>query len=985
MPTPDLLQQDGLTLDERFFARIAVKNGLLTETDLALATRERVASGRTLPEVLKARGLLDDVQIAKVREAQAASQVVRIDSLYADILVQRRLVPRSGIEEAFAEQRKRRYKVRLGDLLVERGLLSLEGHRAVLGSLLRKIAEEEPKQLGSTAERRGLRAEELASGSRSSAGLPVPSTPLPLPRPAAVPEAPPRPPQASIPTKTQPIVIPLDSESDVALASDTSIAGGREGAEPPPRSPERAPRIPGVARTIVIPPPGEGSASFLESNAQLIGAMDDARGPGTSAAPAATSEDEKENKLVASALALRLSSQDEDSEFREDDKKRVAEDVSRIESSSLSPALERVVKTPTSDTGERFSPEQWLARKQRRRRIAVVGTLALVFGLLAPLGGAIGVALGHRRAFDDAASIVRSTEGLTSAEQERAFARARDRLAAARGFGLSDQRFLALEARIVTGAARAAAASALERADPKEAQRVLQAALEKLAADDDDDRAVLNTLLIQADKDALTAAGKAAEDRREWRSAVELYRNANADAQQQRVHKKMSDELHDLSDAALRTRQRADRDALAAAIKLYLEIWNDRMYLGLLDDVDFHLALWGAQDALGQGDAARCVELLKKALKLKDGDAEATVLLDRAQRRIQLDQLLDRARAEARDSRLDDAARDYQEALPKTAGDEHRQVEAELATVLARRGDLEKWKVLERKRTEVVDLARASDWDGVLAKVEGLEAAGEKDGARLRTFATRARGMVLIPAGPFVYGSDDASHDPKKLILPRKTLDLGAYLIDVCEVANKDYADFIKTSGHAPPGGWKDNLVLPNGQPARRGDEVIKTFPAGEERLPVSTVTWQDAQDYAKAAGKRLPSDAEWEKAARGVRGQKYPWGEKDEPPGDVRIQCETFVRAAACGDSRADVSPEKVHDMAGNVAEWCSDVHPTQDGKKHRVIRGGSFRKTVAEARGYYREEAEETRSWDDVGFRCALDLADAPSWLRDALKQAP
>src|SRR5258708_2283434 len=70
--------QDILTLDERFFARIALKNGLLSETDLALATRDRVASGRPLEQILRARGLLTDAQLAKVREAQVASQVVRL-------------------------------------------------------------------------------------------------------------------------------------------------------------------------------------------------------------------------------------------------------------------------------------------------------------------------------------------------------------------------------------------------------------------------------------------------------------------------------------------------------------------------------------------------------------------------------------------------------------------------------------------------------------------------------------------------------------------------------------------------------------------------------------------------------------------------------------------------------------------------------------------------------------------------------------------
>ena len=93
-------------------------------------------------------------------------------------------------------------------------------------------------------------------------------------------------------------------------------------------------------------------------------------------------------------------------------------------------------------------------------------------------------------------------------------------------------------------------------------------------------------------------------------------------------------------------------------------------------------------------------------------------------------------------------------------------------------------------------------------------------------------------------------------------------------------------------------------------------------------------------------------------------------------------MRTAPCGDSRSDVSPFKVHDMAGNVAEWCSDPFPTQDSKKHRVIRGGAYRKPVSGARCYAREEGEEGRAWDDVGFRCVLDLSQAPAWLVEGLR---
>src|SRR5579883_3091082 len=380
MPTPDLVQQDGLSLEERFFARIALKNSLLTETDLALATRERVASGKDLATVLKARGLLSDTQIAKVREAQAASQIVRLDSLYADILIDRRLVPRSEVEGAFAEQRKRLYKVRIGDLLVEKGQLTKEGHKAVLDALLRKVRENS-QDLGSGAERRGSRAEDLQR---------TPTTPLPRPRPT--------PAQA-------PVAIPLESTDSTAEHDVKATIRDR-----PP-----------------IPDTSERPASFLESNSAILkkGKIDD------------------DSQLLASALEIRIEAKDQD--VRDEDGKQVAQDRSRIE--EIPPVLARMKETASSD--EQFSPDAWLERRKRSRRIFLSAGLTLLLAALTAIASGLFVGLGHQHALDAAVELLRKADALSPDEQVQLLGQARQKLAEARGLGVSETRWLRLESNVI--------------------------------------------------------------------------------------------------------------------------------------------------------------------------------------------------------------------------------------------------------------------------------------------------------------------------------------------------------------------------------------------------------------------------------------------------------------------------------------------------------------------------------------------------------
>ena len=121
----------------------------------------------------------------------------------------------------------------------------------------------------------------------------------------------------------------------------------------------------------------------------------------------------------------------------------------------------------------------------------------------------------------------------------------------------------------MTNEARAKAQAALDGSDPKTAQSVIEDALAAVAPEDEEDRALLEQLLLKADKEAAIAAGKAAEEHDPplWHKAVDCYRNANAEAQLQRVLKKLSDQLHALHDRALQTHLRPDRDALRAALR----------------------------------------------------------------------------------------------------------------------------------------------------------------------------------------------------------------------------------------------------------------------------------------------------------------------------------------------------------------------------------------------------------------------------------
>lgn len=235
--------------------------------------------------------------------------------------------------------------------------------------------------------------------------------------------------------------------------------------------------------------------------------------------------------------------------------------------------------------------------------------------------------------------------------------------------------------------------------------------------------------------------------------------------------------------------------------------------------------------------------------------------------------------------------------------------------------------------------------------------------ALLATPEAKREAMVAVPGGPFVRGSANDDEDARPEEQPQQKIELGAFYIDRNPVTVADYKAYLDATGQSPSPEWEEFNDVQN---------------APEQ--PVVYVNWKDAKDYARWAGKRLPTEAEWEKAARGADGRTYPWG--DEPPTEERAHFDAD-QPDPVGARKAGASPWGVHDMAGNVFEWVLDWYdadyyakaperdPTgpESGAK-KVIRGGSFAHGPfalrCATRGRYKPGARRANH----GFRCAWSL---------------
>lgn len=224
--------------------------------------------------------------------------------------------------------------------------------------------------------------------------------------------------------------------------------------------------------------------------------------------------------------------------------------------------------------------------------------------------------------------------------------------------------------------------------------------------------------------------------------------------------------------------------------------------------------------------------------------------------------------------------------------------------------------------------------------------------------------MVLIPAGKFKIGSKDGTNSDEK---PVHTVYIDAFYMDIYEVTNAQYKKFVDATGYRASYSWKNissKIDAPN--------------------QPVVGVSWDDASAYAKWAGKRLPTEAEWEKAARGgLSGKRYPWGDT--------ITHDDVNYYAPGGNAQWVLFPVGsfkpngygLYDVAGNVFEWCADwydenyyaVSPNSNPTgpsfgKYRVLRGGSWHifNYVDALRVAHRFGSPLTTRHVDIGFRCVV-----------------
>jgi formylglycine-generating enzyme required for sulfatase activity len=219
--------------------------------------------------------------------------------------------------------------------------------------------------------------------------------------------------------------------------------------------------------------------------------------------------------------------------------------------------------------------------------------------------------------------------------------------------------------------------------------------------------------------------------------------------------------------------------------------------------------------------------------------------------------------------------------------------------------------------------------------------------------AAPPQGMVLVPAGEFVIGSDDGD----KYEHPRHTVRLRAFFIDRCEVTRAEYRRFLDATGRQAPRSWSND--------------------AGPDTLPATGVTWADASAYAAWAGKRLPTEQEWEAAARGSDGRRYPWGGAWRAD-SANAAANSRNALAPVGSYPAGASPYGALDMIGNAWEWTAStpepypggVFPEKPEEGSKVVRGGNFQSDDRRATATYRNWIiAKGQNYDDTGFRCAMD----------------
>jgi formylglycine-generating enzyme required for sulfatase activity len=320
----------------------------------------------------------------------------------------------------------------------------------------------------------------------------------------------------------------------------------------------------------------------------------------------------------------------------------------------------------------------------------------------------------------------------------------------------------------------------------------------------------------------------------------------------------------------------------------------------------------------------------------KRAHLDAEQLAREQEERANLD--VERRKLEAERQRLEEA---------RTKLEAERQALQE-AQRLAR--ELEQAKARAEQRSQPIEEARVRPFTPPSPPPAGRELIG-KDGAP----------MVLVPAGEFTMGGESIDN-------PRHPVYLDAFYMDKYEVTTSRYARFLQATRRQLPFKWSEVGLVSHGD------------------RPVIGVIWEDANAYCRWVGKRLPTEAEWEKAARGTDGREYPWGNEAPTPRHANFNkcCEWkgYGVLAIVGSLEAGRSPYGIYDLAGNVSEWVADWYDMTSYKyeldrnpkgpangEEKVVRGGSWYDPGSLQRSALRSRNYPSAPSTDRGFRCAKD----------------
>lgn len=209
--------------------------------------------------------------------------------------------------------------------------------------------------------------------------------------------------------------------------------------------------------------------------------------------------------------------------------------------------------------------------------------------------------------------------------------------------------------------------------------------------------------------------------------------------------------------------------------------------------------------------------------------------------------------------------------------------------------------------------------------------------------------MVYVSKGDFIHGSERYGEPGKFRFEDTHSTTMEGFCIDKYPVTNQDFMHFVRTTGYPAPSHW----------PGGNCPEHLMSH-------PVTNIHYTDAESFAEWVGKRLPTQWEWEKAARGTDGREFPWGDEFDPQ-----KCNT--RESACNQTTPvdnypnGRSPYGCWDMAGNVWEWTL----TPEGQdKIPLLQGGSYMDYQYQARSSYRALKREQITYETIGFRCVIGL---------------